>query len=88
MRTHDLKIHQHWFDRVLSGAKKAEMRKNDRDFRVGDSLRLREFDAAEQSYTGNEVTVTVTDVLHGPTYGVEWGYVMLSIALPTLKEEK
>ena len=81
MRTHDLKIQQPYFDRVLSGAKKAEMRKNDRDFHVGDSLRLREFSAASQSYTGDEITVTVTDALYGPTYGIEDGYVMLSIAL-------
>lgn len=39
---HELKIASHWLDRVLSGEKRAEVRKHDRDFQVGDVLVLTE----------------------------------------------
>lgn len=37
---HELKIREVRFDRVASGEKRAEVRKHDRDFQVGDTLRL------------------------------------------------
>jgi len=73
---HDLKIQSQYFDRIASGAKKAEMRKNDRDFQLGDLLRLREY---AHDYTGREIIVRVTDTLYGPCFGIEDGYVMMSI---------
>lgn len=41
---HDLKIWPQFFDALASGTKTFEVRKNDRDFRAGDLLRLREWD--------------------------------------------
>lgn len=40
MATHDLKTRTPWFDRVAAGEKRAEIRRHDRDFQVGDMLRL------------------------------------------------
>lgn len=40
MSTHELKTRTPWFNRVASGEKRAEIRKHDRDFQVGDLLRL------------------------------------------------
>ena len=37
---HNLKIDRRWFDAVLEGRKKAEVRRADRDFAVGDRLLL------------------------------------------------
>jgi len=37
---HELKIREAWFDRVQAGEKRAEVRKHDRDFQVGDTLHL------------------------------------------------
>ena len=39
-RTHELKIQQCYLDRILSGQKRFEIRFNDRDFQVGDYMRL------------------------------------------------
>lgn len=39
-RTHKLKILPHYLDRILSGQKRFEIRKNDRDFQVGDWVQL------------------------------------------------
>ena len=57
---HDLKIRPVYFQEVLSGNKKAELRINDRNFRCGDYLLLREW---EEGYTGPKIIVVVTHVL-------------------------
>lgn len=57
---HDLKIYPRHFDAVKSGQKKAEFRVDDRGFKVGDALRLREWNC--EDYTGREIGVVVTDV--------------------------
>lgn len=37
---HELKIAEHWYDRIATGEKRAEIREHDRDYQVGDTLRL------------------------------------------------
>ena len=39
-KTHELKILPEQFWSVVAGHKKAELRKNDRDFKVGDTIIL------------------------------------------------
>lgn len=77
--THYLKIHPNYFGAVCSGRKKFEIRYNDRDFQTYDTLVLQEYDPETNSYTGQEITKTITYILHGPTIGVESGYCILSI---------
>lgn len=57
---HDLKIGPSYFEAVSSGNKKAELRNNDRDFKCGDYLLLREW---EGEYTGQKLLVVVTHIL-------------------------
>jgi len=38
MKTHTLKIKQEYFERIISGQKTFEIRKNDRDYQVGDAV--------------------------------------------------
>lgn len=79
MKTHHLKTWPVHFAAVLSGAKRAELRRNDRDFAVGDRLVLEEWDPDPRtSYTGRSVTVRVTHLLD--SWSLQRGYVMLSIA--------
>lgn len=40
MITHRVKLHPKYFDRIRSGQKRFEIRKNDRDYQVGDMLSM------------------------------------------------
>lgn len=78
MKIHELKTHPTHFAAVASGAKRAEIRRDDRGYAVGDVLVLREYDHATDSYSGREVEVRVTHVLSG-FEGLAEGFVALSI---------
>lgn len=77
MQCHNLKILPQYFKAVVDGTKKFELRKNDRDYQVGDCIFLNEYDGT--NYTGNSLPVMITYLLKGGQYGLEDGYVILSI---------
>jgi hypothetical protein len=63
---HNLKIHPDFFNAVESGAKTFELRKNDRDFAVHDTLELREWNPRSDGYTGRVIKgLHITYVLQG-----------------------
>lgn len=83
VREHELKVWPQFFDVVASGVKTFEIRQNDRDYRVGDVLRLREWlrpgtlgvtrSEAEMLYTGREVRrriAYITDFAQTPGFVV------------------
>lgn len=74
-----LKTWPDYFNAVLSGEKTFEIRKNDRDYKVGDELRLEEYIPDDLQYTGRVIAVTVTYILHGGNFGIEDGYCVMSI---------
>jgi len=63
MPTHILKISPNHFKAVRSGAKKAEMRINDRNFKVNDLILLREYLLDTDIYTGKSCQVRITHIL-------------------------
>lgn len=69
---HELKIKPEYFKDVQEGLKKFELRKNDRDFRVGDTVVLIEF--AEGFSTGLYWDLEIKYILHGGEYGLDEGY--------------
>lgn len=73
---HELKILPEYFLAVVEGRKKFEIRKYDRDYQIGDTLILKEWD---REYTGSAVVCEITYILHGGNYGLEKGYCILSI---------
>ncbi len=83
--THDLKIYPELFSAVCTGVKRAELRKNDRDYRVGDTLHLRETPRGSCHQTGEFINVKITHI----TDVDEWmpGYVLLSIEREALDSE-
>lgn len=78
MATHELKTWPQYFEGVYQGRKGFEFRKNDRDYKVGDTLVLQEWFPKEEWYSGREVKVSVTYILQDFP-GIEPGYCILSI---------
>ena len=76
-QTHKLKTLTHHFIDVVAGEKRAEVRKNDRNFKNGDFIILQEFDG--ECLTGNEHQVMITNIITGGQYGIINGFAVLSI---------
>lgn len=75
--THELKITSQYYDASASGAKNFEVRKNDRNYHVGDVLHLRECNGPN-IYTGREHYAKITYILDDSTYLAD-GYVVLGL---------
>ena len=73
---HELKVLPRYYEKVVSGKKRFELRKDDRNFKVGDLIRLQEYD---RDYTGKDCLVEIIYKLDGGNYGLEKGYCILSI---------
>lgn len=82
---HTLKTWPEHYQAVSSGRKTFEVRRDDRGFKQGDVLLLQEYDPdrddlpAGKRFTGRELTADVLYVLHGGRFGIEPGYVVMSI---------
>lgn len=87
LAVHELKTWPEHFADVIDDNKSVELRKNDRDFKIGDWLRLREWDPSTERYTGNTFLVDVTHVLSGGPWLAD-GDVALSIKPSTREGEK
>ena len=58
---HELKCWPQFFHAIADGTKRHDLRRaTDREFRVGDRMRLREFNPDTKMYTGREQTVQIT----------------------------
>lgn len=78
---HELKIKPQYYNDIKIGIKTFEIRKNDREFKLGDILILNEYslsDSGAGTYSGRAITVRVTYLLNDPEYCKE-GYVILGI---------
>ena len=82
-RTHELKILPEYFDAVLDGRKTFEIRKNDRDFAVGDTLILKEWNEMYRMPTGRQLRCEITYILKSneetKEYGLMKGFCIMSI---------
>lgn len=79
VRTHELKCWPQFFDAILDGSKPYEVRKDDRDFAVGDTLHLREWNPDTWVYTGRETRARITHKLTDNAFGVALGYCVLGL---------
>lgn len=78
MITHELKILPEYYQPVVDGIKTFEIRKNDRNYQVGDMLILREWDVS--GYTGREVIKHIQYIYEGNNmYGLKIGYCILGL---------
>ena len=75
---HELKIWTGYISAIVEGWKRHEIRKADRDFKVGDELLLREWDPKTEKYTGKQVLVVITYISSGD-WGIPLDTVVMSI---------
>lgn len=76
--THELKILPRWFEDVAHQKKTFEIRKNDRNYQVGDTLVLKEWYRGR--YTGREVKRKVSYIYYGDyVNGLSEDYVVMAI---------
>lgn len=77
---HDLKIWPEFFDDIKSGAKPFELRKNDRNYQVGDFLILKEWSPDEEEFTGVSIVKEVTYILsNAEKFGLMDKHVILGL---------
>lgn len=83
MATHELKTWMPYFEDVASGKKNFEVRKNDRNFQVGDIVILREWSWNTGGYTSRGTGRIISYVLAGGKFGIETGYCVLGLSAPS-----
>jgi hypothetical protein len=76
--THELKTWPEYFEEIWNGKKKFELRENDRDFKTGDIILLREYCQKTNTYWGRMIRCVVQYVL-SDFPGIEKGYAILSL---------
>lgn len=83
MAVHELKTWPEYFQQIRHGHKTFEVRWDDRGFEVGDTLLLREYNPDLGRYTNRSAARTVTGILRGGQFGIEPGFVVMSLAYAT-----
>ncbi len=69
------KILPEYFNEVIHERKKFEIRKDEDDLQMGDSVILREWDG--EKYTGRETDIRIVYILRdAPEYGLMPGYII------------
>lgn len=81
-KVHVLRIWPEYFKAIFLMQKKFEIRKDDRNFQVGDFLHLQEWEPTEElegRYTGDSLMRKIGYIFKGGSFGVQEGYVILSL---------
>lgn len=77
-KAHDVKCWPEYFDAICSGRKQFEVRLNDRDYREGDALLLREYDPETDAFSGRLILAQIGYVLPLDSRGAR-GHVAFSL---------
>lgn len=81
---HKLKTHPEWFNQWIHRNKSFEVRRDDRNFQVGDTVEQHEFNPHTKTYTGRVGVGTVAYVLRG-FEGVARGFCVLECPFEKVK---
>lgn len=79
MKLHVLKIKKEYFYLVWGEIKKAELRKDDRDYEVGDLIHFVDVDGKEFVNFKDNIFIITHILRHVPEYGLLNDYAMLSV---------
>jgi len=98
MTEHELKIWPPFFMDILSGRKTFDVRRNDRSFKIGDTIVFKEWEPKEHGhqdapyYTGRKCRMCVNYILNprphrDPDCGLVPGYVVLGLTPIDLEQK-
>lgn len=76
---HELKTVNPHFNNLELGIKTFEIRKNDRNYQVNDTLILKEYDLEKNEYTGKKLKFKVTHIINNFSEGLKENYCIMSI---------
>ena len=76
MKIHILKIKDKYYQDLIRGRKSFELRKNDRDYKVGDLIHFVGINGEEYNYNVYIIVYVLKDV---PEYGLDKDYCILGI---------
>ena len=77
--THNLKCWPEYFGPLMEGFKTFEIRKNDRDYLLGDTLNLLEWIPESEQFTGRNVSFLVTYIMDSEE--LKPGFVVMGLSL-------
>jgi ASC-1-like (ASCH) protein len=80
---HELKIVEPYYTAVSTGKKTFEIRRNDRDFKIGDRLILSPYDPALAMYESGKPTL-IKEITYITDYAQKSGFVVMSIIEPEI----
>jgi len=80
MKIHELRTWSEYYWKIVKGEKKWEYRINDRNFKPGDILFLREYSPETGNYTGEGIIVMIERIWNGLP-GMPADYCILDITM-------
>jgi len=82
-KTHKLKTWPEYFSAVADGTKTFEIRENDREYKVGDTLVLQEYNNHTEKYSYREIECVVTYMIEGGKFGISKTHCVMAIEVIT-----
>lgn len=84
--THEIKCFDIFFNKIITGEKSFEVRKNDRNYQVGDYIEIQEI--CGKKYTGRICIAKILYILHAESFpeAIMPGYAVLSIRIENVFE--
>lgn len=79
MKLHELKIKEDYFNAIVRGEKTFELRKNDRDYKVGDLIHFIKINGLEYFSFSRYVYQIIYILKDVPEYGLDKDYCILGI---------
>ena len=77
---HELKTWPKYFQEIFRGDKDFEVRKNDRDYKLGQELVLREYNPDTKEFTGRILHRSIKYILYGGQFGIEEGFCVMGLS--------
>lgn len=84
---HHIKCWPEYFESIENGIKTFELRKDDRNYKIGDTLVIRDFDPDTATYSGKFLIRIVNYKMSDSLMGLQYGYCILGLSIPIHPKE-